>query len=113
MWSSPQVLHLDEVVGSDDGGAQDQREDLWEWTYYFDELSWVLQRRKVVEQGRGFGRVIHGSLRIGTGHHGIMGCSAGESPHLDQPPNLSCQCLFQAIALPGCRKHVASRPHRR
>jgi hypothetical protein len=63
-------------LGSDDGGAQDQQEDLWEWVDYFDELFGVLQRHKVVEQGRGFGRVIHGGLRTGTGHHGIMDCSA-------------------------------------
>src|ERR1700733_7049490 len=68
MWSSPQVLHLDEVIGANDGSAQDQQQDLREWVDHFDTLPWILQHCKVMQQGRRLGRVIHGFLRIGAGH---------------------------------------------
>jgi hypothetical protein len=62
------VRDLDEVLGSDDGGAQDQQQDFRQWVDHLCALSRVFERREVVEQGRGVGRVIHGGLRIGTGH---------------------------------------------
>src|SRR5487761_2765070 len=54
------VLDLDEIVGSDDGGTQDQQQDFGKRVKHLDELSRVFQRCKVVEQGRGLGRVVHG-----------------------------------------------------
>ncbi len=69
------VIDFNEVVGSDNGGAEDQQHDLRKWVDHLDTLSWVLQRGEVMQQGRGLGRVIHGGLRIGTGHPRITFCS--------------------------------------
>jgi len=83
------VRDLDEVLSSDDGGAQDQQQDLRQWVDHLCTLSWVLQSREMVEQGRGVGRVIHGGLRIGTGHqesHFVL----SENP----PPALTHQALM-------------------
>lgn len=62
------LFDFDEVVGSDNGGAQDQKQDFGERLEHLDQLSWVLQRGEMVEQGRGFAWMVHGGLRIGTRH---------------------------------------------
>src|ERR1039458_3354626 len=95
------VIDFNEVVGSDNGGAEDQQHDLRKWVDHFDTLSWVLQRGKVMQQGRGLGRVVHGGLRIGTGHPRITFRSLCESPLLRQPSTRWAKRVFQAIALPG------------
>ena len=55
---------------SDNGGAQHQQQDLRQWVgHLLPAALGHSERQKMVEQGRGAGRVIHGGLRIGTDHH--------------------------------------------
>src|ERR671932_1606609 len=51
-------LHLDQVVGPGEGGAEEQKDDLRHWIEYFGGLARVLERRKVADEGR-VGALIH------------------------------------------------------
>jgi len=57
---------LDEILGADNGGAQDQQQDLRQWVDDLGALPRVFQGREVVQQSGGVGWVIHGGLRIGN-----------------------------------------------
>ena len=57
---------LDEILGADNGGAQDQQQDLRQWVDDLGALPRVFQGREVVLQSGGVGWVIHGGLRIGN-----------------------------------------------